>query len=154
MNGSFRMSPKYIAYAIGAGAYMFFATILLGRIFLLGDEYMGVHLPALALFTYSIVLAPLTYIAALRRRPLARAVLWYCALSYVAVWGGAVGWRQYLSFGSDNAPIGASEQVVNSFLFWMIFGGLNLPPTAILYGLLLAFVDRQQERKNPSFRLW
>jgi|GEM_PF-6295876 len=157
LSGSPRLSPKYIGHAIVAGAYVFFATALLDDIWRVSDNYVGAHLPSIALLplvTYSIVLAPLTYVVALRRWPLAPAVLSYLTLCYVAVWAGAVGSHQYVTFGAENAPIPMSEQFVNSLAFWLIFAALNLPPTAILYGLLLAFFDRQRERDKPPLRLW
>lgn len=151
------MRPKYIVYAIAAGAYMFAATAILDDVWRLSDDYIWAHLQDVALLpliTYSIVLAPLTYVAALRRWPLARTILAYLALCYVGVWAGAVGWHQYVTFGAENAPIPATDQVVNSFFFWLTSAALNLPPTAILYGLLLASFDRQREHESPSFRLW
>lgn len=151
------MPPKHIAYAIAAGAYMFAATAVLDSVWRFSVDYIGAHLQAIAflpLITYSIVLAPLTYVAALRRWPLARTILAYLLLCYVGVWACAVGWHQPVTFRADNAPVPALEQVINSFFFWLIFAALNLPPTAILYGMLLLFFDRQRERANPSVRLW
>lgn len=71
----------------------------------------------------------------------------YLALCYIGYWGGAVGWQQFVS-----GPV--AVQVYGSLQWWLVFAVINLPLTAIIYGLFLAYFGWRQERANPSPRLW
>jgi hypothetical protein len=137
-------------YAMGAAAYMFAGTAALDAVWRANDDYIWQHIPLVGLLTMTtsaIVMTPLSFIAARRGAKFGFVITAYLALCYIGYWAGVMGWQQYVS-GS------VANQIYGSLQWWLVYAAVNLPPSAIIYGLFLAYFGWRQERANPASRLW
>lgn len=136
---------KRAAFGLATVIYVFAASGLLSRLLeRLPSWPLTLVLTVLwPLCSFAIVLAPLCVLAALARTRLLALTLSYVGLLYVGIWGGAVIGGQQLAF--DPPPghqVSWQIQVTNSFVFLAIFAVLQFAPTAAIWLVTRAFIDR------------
>ena len=97
----------------------------------------------LSVFRYSVVLAPLSIIAARKHRPHVLLLLYYAILAYVGCLGdGIIG---HACAGVPPCPQqSVRDGVLDCFGFSAIFALLNLAPSGIIWGVARWFVLRGQ----------